>query len=117
MFSFPEDSSIAETNKIPSTSNENRTFILGIPAGLGSNPDNTNSSSVLFAEVTSLSPCKILIFIEVCPFSLVVKICSLMAGMGEFLGIIFSISPPIVSIPSDKGVTSKRRFLEPFNSS
>ena len=36
LFSFPEDSSIADTNKIPSTSKENLTFILGIPAGLGS---------------------------------------------------------------------------------
>ena len=55
-FSLPEDSSIAETNKIPSTSKENLTFILGIPAGLGSISDKINSPSKVFLLDVSLSP-------------------------------------------------------------
>ena len=53
---MPLDSSIAVITKIPSTSTENLTITLGIPAGLGSNPAKINSPScVLFSDV-SLSP-------------------------------------------------------------
>ena len=58
-----------------------------------------------------------LILIAVWPFSLVVNACSLTDGTGEFRGIIFSISPPIVSIPKESGVTSNKRLFEPFNNS
>ena len=44
LFSFKDDSSNAETNKIPSASKENLTLILGIPAGLGSRPDSIKLS-------------------------------------------------------------------------
>ena len=48
---------------------------------------------------------------------MVVNTCSLTDGTGEFRGIIFSISPPIVSIPKESGVTSNKRLFEPFNNS
>ena len=59
---MPLDSSIAVITKIPSTSTENLTVTLGIPAGLGSKPAKINSPKcVLFSDV-SLSPWRILIF-------------------------------------------------------
>ena len=54
-FLTPLDSSIAVINKIPSTSIENLTFILGIPAGFGSNPDKTNSPREYYSLKFSLS--------------------------------------------------------------
>ena len=70
---MPEDSSTALLNNIPSVSNKKVTLILGIPAGFGSKPERINSPKRLLFEVVSLSPCTIVIFIEVCPFSFVVK--------------------------------------------
>ena len=55
-FSFPDDSSIAETNNIPSTSKEKSYFNSWNSAGLGSISDKINSPSEVFLDEVSLSP-------------------------------------------------------------
>ena len=43
---------------------------------------------------------------SVCPSAAVVKICDFLVGIVVFLSINFVATPPRVSIPSDRGVTS-----------
>ncbi|KAJ8425770.1 hypothetical protein Cgig2_014884 [Carnegiea gigantea] len=83
--------SSAETFRIPLASMSKQTLIWGTPLGAGGMPESSNLPSKLLSRVR------------------VEKTCSFLVGMVVFLGIKTVMTPPAVSKPRDRGVTSSNK--------
>ena len=102
----PLRSSVALTFSIPSASMRKLTSTLAIPAGIPGIPVRLNSDSFLLSCTRSRSPWNTEIRIPPCPSFCVVYWRPAFTGILELRGISTSISPPMVSMPSERGVTS-----------
>ena len=105
---FPVPLSTAVTERIPLASMSNLTSICGTPRGAGGIPSSRKLPRDLLSRTNSLSPWRTLISTLVCPSAAVEKTSDFEVGSVVFLGIILVITPPSVSKPSDRGVTSRR---------
>ena len=76
------------------------------PATIGGMPRSSKRASERQSATSSRSPCTTWIAIAVWPSLKVVKSCARAAGSVLLRGMIRSTSPPIVSRPSDSGITS-----------
>ena len=109
LFSLPVPLSLAPTCKIPLASMSKDTSICGAPRGEGGMPSRLNSPSDLLAAAISRSPWNTLMVTAGWLSSAVEKVCANLVGIVVFLVIILVITPPKVSMPSDKGVTSSSK--------
>ena len=102
---------------MPFASMSNVTSIWGTPLGAGAIPSRLNSPKDLLSAAISLSPCDTRIVTADWLSSAVEKVCDFFEGIVVFLSINLVKTPPSVSIPRDKGVTSKRRtsLTSPIN--
>ena len=107
--SLPVPRSFAETCTIPFWSISNVTSICGIPLGAGAIPSRRNIPSCLLSFANSRSPWRMLMSTALWLSAAVEKICDFFVGIVVFLSMIFVHTPPIVSRPSESGVTSRRR--------
>ncbi len=105
----PEATSLAETLTIPSASISNMTSIWGTPAGAGSMPTSSNVARDLFSEARSFSPWRTWTRTRLWLCSTVVNGWLFLTGMVVLRSMIFWKVPPSVSMPREKGVTSRRR--------
>ena len=94
---------------IPFASMSNATSICGMPRGAGGMPTSWNLPSVLLYAAISDSPCRTCTSTDGWLSSAVVKVSALRVGMVVLRSISFVITPPLVSMPSDSGVTSRSR--------
>ena len=108
--SFPVPRSFAETFTIPFASISNVTSICGTPLLAGGIPSRRNWPRDLLSLANCLSPWTTLISTAVWLSAAVEKIWLFFVGMVVFLSISLVAIPPIVSIDSDSGVTSRRRI-------
>ncbi len=91
---------------MPLASMSNATSICGTPRGAGGMPSRRNTPSCLLSRANSRSPCSTLISTCVWPSAAVEKIWLFLVGMVVLRSMILVITPPIVSTPSESGVTS-----------
>ena len=104
--SLPVPVSLAETFVMPLASMSKVTSIWGSPLGAGSKPSRINRPMLLFSPAMLRSPC------TTCTSTLgwlsaaVVNVSLLDVGMVVLRGISVVATPPIVSIPRLRGVTS-----------
>ena len=101
--------STADTDTMPFASISKVTSICGTPRGAGAMPTSENLPRVLLSFANSRSPCNTWISTLVWLSVAVEKICDFLVGIVVFLSISFVQMPPKVSMPSDNGVTSRRR--------
>ena len=117
--SLPVARSLALTFTMPLASMSKATSICGMPRGAGGMPIRWNwPSGFTPGDITvSASPCSTLISTVVWLSSAVVKISDLRVGIVVLRSISFVKMPPLVSTPSDSGVTSRSRmsFTSPFS--
>ena len=106
---FPVPKSLAPTSNIPFASMSKVTSICGIPRGAGGIPDKINLPRLLLSAAISLSPCKIFISTLGWLSAAVENIWVFLLGIVVFLSINLVLTPPRVSIPSVKGVTSNNK--------
>ena len=106
--SFPVPRSFADTFTIPLASMSNVTSICGTPRGAGGIPSSLNWPRDLLSLANCLSPCTTLISTAVWLSAAVENIWLFFVGIVVFLSISLVATPPIVSIDSDSGVTSRR---------
>ena len=99
--------SLAETLRIPEASISNTTSIWGTPRGAGGIPSKINRPNVLLSAAIGRSPWRTWISTEVWVSAAVEKIWDLLVGIVVFLSIRGVITPPNVSRPRVRGVTSK----------
>ena len=102
--------SLAVTCRIPLASISKATCTWGIPLGAGGIPDNLNRPRDLLSLAISRSPWRTWISTTVWLFSLVEKMSDLRTGMVVLRGKSFFMTPPMVSSPKDKGVTSNNKI-------
>ena len=91
---------------IPLASISNVTSIWGTPLGAGGKPSKWNLPIVLLSLAIDLSPWRTCISTEGWLSAAVEKTCDFLEGIVVFDSINLVITPPIVSIPNDRGVTS-----------
>ena len=84
------------------------------PAAIGGMPRSSKRASERQSATSSRSPCTTWIAIAVWPSLKVVKSCARATGIVELRGMIFSVRPPIVSTPSDSGITSSSSQSSPL---
>ena len=84
----------------------NRTSMRGSPAGIGGMPRSLKRASDRQSAASSRSPCSTWTSTAVWLSTPVVNISRPLAGIVELRRMIFDVTPPIVSMPSDSGVTS-----------
>ncbi len=106
--SLPVPRSFAVTWMIPFASMSNETSTCGMPRAAGGMPTSWNLPSVLLNDAISDSPCRTWISTDGWLSSAVVKVSALRVGIVVLRSISFVITPPLVSMPSDSGVTSSR---------
>ena len=111
--STPEVSSRADTASRPSASTWNVTRMRAAPAAIGGIPRSSKRASERQSLMRSRSPCTTWIAIAVWPSLKVVNSCARDTGIVELRGTIFSASPPIVSRPSESGITSSSSQSSP----
>src|SRR5262249_41430855 len=104
--SLPVPRSFAETLTMPFASMSKVTSICGTPRGAGGRPTRWNLPSVRLSRAIDRSPCSTCTSTLVWLSDAVEKTSLLRVGIVVFRGISVVITPPIVSIPSDSGVTS-----------
>ena len=110
--SLPVPLSFADTLTIPFASISNVTSICGIPRGAGGIPIKWNCPRVTLSFANSLSPCRTWISTAGWLSLAVENTSDLLAGIVVFLSIIVVVTPPSVSMPSVRGVTSNRRMSD-----
>mmetsp|Transcript_16093 Transcript_16093/g.54678 ORF Transcript_16093/g.54678 Transcript_16093/m.54678 type:complete len:364 (-) Transcript_16093:205-1296(-) len=108
--SLPVALSFADTLRMPSASMSNDTSIWGTPRGAGGMPTRSNSPSFLLCAATSRSPCRTLICTWDWLSAAVEKTWAFLVGMVVLRLIRRVKTPPRVSIPRERGVTSSRRM-------
>ena len=113
--SLPEFLSFAETFKIPFASKSKETSIWGIPLAAGGISVRLNCPNDLFWAACFLSPWITWTVTAVWLSSAVEKTCDFWVGIVVFFSIKGVATPPRVSIPRVKGVTSRRStsFVSP----
>ncbi|KAH9505872.1 hypothetical protein DERF_010643 [Dermatophagoides farinae] len=102
--------SSAVTLRIPFTSISNVTSICGTPRGAGGIPVKSNLPNKWLSLVIGRSPSYTWIV------TAVEKICDFLVGITVFLGINLVMTPPTVSIPMVKGLTSNNTNSPVFSS-
>jgi len=102
--------SLAVTVKIPSTDKSYVISIYGFPRGAGGIPSKLNCPSKLLSFVKGRSPSNTLMVTAGWLSTFVVKVFFLFVGIVVFLGINTVIVVPLVSMPNDRGHTSKSRI-------
>ena len=107
---MPVPRSLADTLTIPLASISNVTSICGTPLLAGGIPSSLNCPSDLLSLANCLSPCTTLISTAVWLSAAVENIWLFFVGIVVFLSISLVAIPPIVSIESESGVTSRRRI-------
>ena len=114
--SLPVALSLAETLTIPFASISKVTSIWGIPLAAGGIPTRSNWPNNLLSDAISLSPWKTLIVTALWLSSAVEKIWLFFVGIVVFLSIKRVKTPPNVSIPKERGVTSRSKtsFTSPW---
>ena len=108
--SLPVPRSLADTFTIPFASISNVTSICGTPRRAGGIPSRRNWPRDLLSLANWRSPCTTLISTAVWLSAAVEKIWLFLVGIVVFLSISLVAIPPIVSMDSDSGVTSRRRI-------
>ncbi len=107
--SLPVPRSFAETCTMPFASMSNETSICGTPRGAAGMPTRSNRASVRLSFAISRSPCTTWMLTAGWLSVAVEKIWPLRHGMAVLRSMSFVMSPPRVSMPSESGVTSRRR--------
>mmetsp|Transcript_6438 Transcript_6438/g.22065 ORF Transcript_6438/g.22065 Transcript_6438/m.22065 type:complete len:319 (+) Transcript_6438:479-1435(+) len=108
--SLPVALSLAETLRMPSASMSKLTSIWGVPRGAGGMPTRSNWPSCLLSAASSRSPWSTLIWTWGWLSAAVEKVWAFFVGM-VVLRLMRRVNmPPSVSMPSDSGVTSRRRM-------
>mmetsp|Transcript_14844 Transcript_14844/g.20660 ORF Transcript_14844/g.20660 Transcript_14844/m.20660 type:complete len:217 (+) Transcript_14844:751-1401(+) len=102
--------SLALTFTMPLASMSKVTSIWGAPRGAGGTPVSSKLPRSLLSAAISRSPCSTLIPTTVWLSAAVEKTCDFFVGMVVLRLIRRVNTPPSVSIPSDRGVTSRRRM-------
>ena len=105
---LPVALSFAETVRIPFASMSKVTSICGIPRGAGGIPSKLKFPKDLLSRLNSRSPCKTFMVTALWLSSAVEKVCSFLVGIVVPFSMIFVITPPKVSMPSESGVTSSK---------
>ena len=95
--------------RIPLASMSNVTSICGTPRGAGGIPSRLNIPICLFCDAIGRSPCSTFICTLGWLSAAVENTSDFLVGMVVLASMSFVITPPIVSIPSESGVTSSRR--------
>mmetsp|Transcript_31350 Transcript_31350/g.91822 ORF Transcript_31350/g.91822 Transcript_31350/m.91822 type:complete len:209 (-) Transcript_31350:1227-1853(-) len=108
--SFPVPLSLADTLRMPSASMSKATSIWGTPRGAGGRPTRSNSPRFLLSAAISRSPCMTLIWTWGWLSTAVEKVCVFLVGMVVLRGMSLVMTPPRVSMPRLRGVTSRRRM-------
>mmetsp|Transcript_1144 Transcript_1144/g.3306 ORF Transcript_1144/g.3306 Transcript_1144/m.3306 type:complete len:217 (-) Transcript_1144:1273-1923(-) len=98
--------SAARTCKMPLASTSNVTSTRGTPRGAGGKPESSKLPNKRLSLVRARSPSKTLMSTPGWLFSFVVNVRALVAGMVVLRSMSRVITPPAVSMPSDRGVTS-----------
>ena len=98
--------SLADTWTMPLASMSKVTSICGTPRGAGGRSTSWNLPSVLLYIAISRSPCSTWISTDGCMSSAVVNTSVRRVGIVVLRSIRRVITPPLVSMPSDSGVTS-----------
>ena len=106
LFSLPVALSFADTCKIPLASISKVTSICGIPRGAGGMSLKLNWPRLLLPAAISRSPCNTWMVTAFWLSSAVENTWDALVGIVVFFLMSLVITPPIVSIPSDNGVTS-----------
>ena len=91
---------------MPSASTVKLTRMRAAPATIGGMPRSSKRASERQSLTSSRSPCTTWIASAVCPSLKVVKSCARAVGIELLRGMMRSTRPPIVSRPSDSGITS-----------
>ena len=101
---------------MPLASMSNVTSICGTPRGAGGRSTSWNLPSVLLNCAISRSPCSTWISTDGCMSSAVVNTSVRRVGIVVLRSMSLVITPPLVSMPSDSGVTSRSRtsLTSPF---
>ena len=107
--SLPVPRSLAETLMMPLASMSKVTSIWGTPLLAGGIPSRTNLPREVLSAAMGLSPCTTLISTEGWLSTAVENTCDFLVGMVVFLSISLVATPPRVSMPRDRGVTSSSR--------
>ena len=102
-----------DTDSRPSASTWKVTRMRAAPATIGGMPRSSKRASERQSATSSRSPCTTCIAIAVWPSLKVVNSCARATGIVELRGMIFSTRPPIVSMPSDSGITSSSSQSSP----
>mmetsp|Transcript_4580 Transcript_4580/g.12508 ORF Transcript_4580/g.12508 Transcript_4580/m.12508 type:complete len:304 (-) Transcript_4580:925-1836(-) len=103
---LPEPLSVAVTDRIPLASMSNFTSIWGMPRGAGGMPSRRKVPRDLLSRANSRSPCSTLISTLVWPSAAVENTSDLEVGRVVLRVMSLVATPPRVSRPRDRGVTS-----------
>ena len=103
----------ALTLRRPSASTWNDTRIRAAPATIGGMPRSSKRASERQSATSSRSPCTTCSASAVWPSLKVVKSCARAVGMVALRGTMRSTRPPIVSSPSESGITSSSSNCAP----
>mmetsp|Transcript_13844 Transcript_13844/g.42151 ORF Transcript_13844/g.42151 Transcript_13844/m.42151 type:complete len:245 (+) Transcript_13844:624-1358(+) len=106
---WPDVFSKAETERMPFTSMSNVTSICACPLGIGAHPESSNWPSKRLSRVSFRSPSNTILFTASCPSSAFVYNLLALAGTTVLRGTRTSITPPVVSMPRVRGVTSSSK--------
>mmetsp|Transcript_28988 Transcript_28988/g.35231 ORF Transcript_28988/g.35231 Transcript_28988/m.35231 type:complete len:299 (+) Transcript_28988:550-1446(+) len=109
---LPVPLSVAVTDRIPLASMSNFTSICGTPRAAGGIPSRRKLPRDLLSLTNSRSPCRILISTEVWPSAAVENTSDLEVGRVVLRLICLVITPPRVSRPRERGVTSSRTMSD-----
>mmetsp|Transcript_24690 Transcript_24690/g.49102 ORF Transcript_24690/g.49102 Transcript_24690/m.49102 type:complete len:233 (-) Transcript_24690:1042-1740(-) len=105
--SAPVPLSTAPTDRIPLASTSNATSICGTPLGAGGIPLSSNEPRSLLDFVIARSPSYTCIETPGWLSAKVENVCDFLAGIVVPLSTSFVMTPPAVSIPRDRGATSR----------
>mmetsp|Transcript_2787 Transcript_2787/g.8330 ORF Transcript_2787/g.8330 Transcript_2787/m.8330 type:complete len:286 (-) Transcript_2787:2294-3151(-) len=109
---LPVPLSVALTDRIPLASMSNLTSICGTPRGAGGMPSSLKVPRDLLSLANSRSPWRTLISTDAWLSAAVEKVSVLEVGSVVFLGMTLVATPPSVSSPRDRGVTSRRTMSD-----
>mmetsp|Transcript_103935 Transcript_103935/g.144630 ORF Transcript_103935/g.144630 Transcript_103935/m.144630 type:complete len:212 (-) Transcript_103935:1461-2096(-) len=106
--SLPVPRSFAPTFRMPLASMSKVTSIWGTPRGAGGTPSRRKVPRILLSFANCRSPCSTTISTDGWESVAVEKTSVFLVGMVVFRGISTVATPPRVSTPRDRGVTSSR---------
>mmetsp|Transcript_56864 Transcript_56864/g.160480 ORF Transcript_56864/g.160480 Transcript_56864/m.160480 type:complete len:449 (+) Transcript_56864:131-1477(+) len=104
--SFPVPRSFADTLRMPFASMSNVTSIWGTPRGAGGTPSRRKLPKTLLSWANCRSPCSTTISTDGCASTAVEKVSVFFVGIVVLREMSTVDTPPRVSTPSDRGVTS-----------